>query len=103
MWPHNAYETWLLSLPALIPYMVMMSLKMMERKTPFTSETFLKEYDYIVGKYVCLCLWCFGFYLLLVARAWRVWLSDKQGLEVEKAKAKAKAIEIEITEEIAIK
>ena len=50
MWPHNLYETWLLSLPALIPYMVMMSLKMMERKTPFTSETFLHEYDYIVGK-----------------------------------------------------
>lgn len=50
MWPHNLYETWLLSLPALIPYMVMMSLKMMERRTPFTSETFLNEYDYIVGK-----------------------------------------------------
>lgn len=50
MFPHNLYETWLLSLPALIPYMVLMSLKMAERKTPFTSETFLSEYDYIVGK-----------------------------------------------------
>lgn len=34
--------------------MILMSLKMAERKTPFTSETFLNEYDYIVGKY------CFG-------------------------------------------
>lgn len=50
MWPHNMYDVWLLSLPTLVPYMILMSLKMMERKTPFTSETFLPEYDYIVGK-----------------------------------------------------
>lgn len=50
MWPHNLYETWLLSLPALVPYIVLMSLKILERKTPFTSETFLQEYDYIVGE-----------------------------------------------------
>lgn len=47
----NLHDAWLLSLPALVPYMVLMSLKMMERQTPFTSETFLHEYDYIVGKF----------------------------------------------------
>lgn len=52
MWPLNAHDAWLLTLPALVPYMVLMSLKMMERKTPFTSETFLPEYDYIVGKFL---------------------------------------------------
>lgn len=52
MWPgQNLYDAWLLTLPALVPYMVLMSMKMAERKTPFTSETFLNEYDYIVGKY----------------------------------------------------
>lgn len=51
MWPHQLADGWLLALPALVPYMVLMSLKMMERKTPFTSETFLPEYDYIVGKF----------------------------------------------------
>lgn len=51
MWPHNLHDAWLLTLPAFVPYMVLMSLKMMERKTPFTSETFLHEYDYIVGEY----------------------------------------------------
>lgn len=50
MWPQNLHDAWLLSLPTLVPYMILMSLKMMERKTPFTSETFLHEYDYIVGK-----------------------------------------------------
>lgn len=50
MWPHNVHDAWLLTLPTLVPYMILMSLKMMERKTPFTSETFLPEYDYIVGK-----------------------------------------------------
>lgn len=50
MWPQNLYDFWLLSLPTLVPYMILMSLKMAERKTPFTSETFLHEYDYIVGK-----------------------------------------------------
>lgn len=50
MWPHNLYDAWLLSLPTLVPYMILMSLKMMERKTPFTSETFDYDYDYIVGK-----------------------------------------------------
>lgn len=51
MWPHaSLHDAWLLSLPALVPYMILMSLKMMERQTPFTSETFLHEYDYIVGK-----------------------------------------------------
>lgn len=53
MWPHNLHDAWLLSLPALVPYMILMSLKMMERQTPFTSETFLHEYDYIVGKSTC--------------------------------------------------
>lgn len=50
MWPHNLQDAWLLTLPTLVPYMVLMSLKMMERKTPFTSETFAPEYDYIVGE-----------------------------------------------------
>lgn len=50
MWPQNLHDAWMLTLPALVPYMILMSLKMMERKTPFTSETFLHEYDYIVGK-----------------------------------------------------
>lgn len=56
MWPHNLYDAWLLSLPTLVPYMILMSLKMMERKTPFTSETFDYEYDYIVGKYILINL-----------------------------------------------
>jgi ureidoglycolate hydrolase len=50
MWPQNLPDAWLLTLPTLVPYMILMSLKMMERQTPFTSETFLPEYDYIVGK-----------------------------------------------------
>lgn len=50
MWPQNFHDAWLLTLPALVPYMILMSLKMNERKTPFTSETFLPEYDYIVGE-----------------------------------------------------
>ena len=50
MWPQNLNDAWLLALPTLVPYMILMSLKMMERQTPFTSETFLPEYDYIVGK-----------------------------------------------------
>lgn len=55
MWPQNLHDAWLLSLPTLVPYMILMSLKMMERKTPFTSETFLHEYDYIVGKFITDC------------------------------------------------
>lgn len=50
MWPHSMHDAWLLALPTLVPYLVLMSLKMAERQTPFTSETFLPEYDYIVGK-----------------------------------------------------
>lgn len=61
MWPHNLHDAWLLSLPTLVPYMILMSLKMMERKTPFTSETFLHEYDYIVGKFIFIFFQNFSF------------------------------------------
>lgn len=72
MWSHSVYEKWLLSLPALIPYMVMMSLKMMERKTPFTSETFLPEYDYIVGKFIDRTRWGLELRWMKCSRGWLI-------------------------------